>query len=203
MSMCQNLEMISVNLSQPALFAEGSLLNARGDSRFAASIVAMRYTLIILAILLFGQAGYTQNEPSMPSTTYLDLSLMDRSVNPADDFFRYVNGKWLDETTIPDDRERWGSFDELRKNTDANTLKVLEAAIASGAYPRDTDQGKAALFFQTGMAVEQIDADGLRPIQDILARVDQIRNRDDLTGILIQLKWAGPDHSWISVSVPT
>ncbi|MEZ5032344.1 MAG: M13 family metallopeptidase [Saprospiraceae bacterium] len=151
----------------------------------------MRHTLLFLSFLFLGLAGQAQNQPSMPSPQFLDLSLMDRSVNPADDFFRYVNGKWLDETVIPDDRERWGSFDELRKNTDANTLKVLEAAMASGAYPPHTDQGKAALFFQTGMAVEQIDADGLRPIQDILARVDQIRNRDDLTRILIQLKWDG------------
>ena len=32
---------------------------------------------------------------------------MDKSVNPADDFNRYVNGTWLDKTEIPADRTRW------------------------------------------------------------------------------------------------
>lgn len=151
----------------------------------------MRSSIIIIFILLVGHLGLAQNHSSMQSSTALDFSLMDRSVNPADDFFRFVNGKWLDQTAIPEDRERWGSFDELRKNTDANTLKVLEQAIASGLYPRDTDQGKAALFFQTAMAVDKIDADGLRPIQGMLDQIDQVRNRDDLVQVLTQLKWSG------------
>jgi predicted metalloendopeptidase len=41
---------------------------------------------------------------------------MDKTVKPANDFFRYVNGTWLDNTEIPSDRTRWGSFDELRKD---------------------------------------------------------------------------------------
>lgn len=151
----------------------------------------MRFPVIVFFFLLSGQAGLTQNLPSMRSSAALDLSLMDRSVNPADDFFRFVNGTWLDQTAIPDDRERWGSFDELRKNTDANTLKVLKEAMASGAYSRSMDQGKAALFFQTGMAVDQIDTDGLRPVQELLDQVDGIHNLDDLTQVLIRLKWAG------------
>ncbi|MBK8195962.1 MAG: hypothetical protein IPK76_23180 [Lewinellaceae bacterium] len=121
----------------------------------------------------------------------LDLSLMDPSVNPADDFFRYVNGRWLDQTDIPSDRERWGSFDELRKNTDANTLKVLQTAIASRQYGPQTDQGKAVLFFQTGMDVGNLKAQGVQPIQPLLDRVDQLRTIDDLIALLIDLKWSG------------
>ena len=45
----------------------------------------------------------------------IDLSLMDKSVKPSDDFFRFVNGTWLNNTEIPADRTRWGSFDELPK----------------------------------------------------------------------------------------
>ncbi len=121
----------------------------------------------------------------------LDLTLMDTTVNPADDFFRYVNGKWLDQTEIPSDRERWGSFDELRKNTDTNTLKVLESAIASKKYGPETDQGKAALFYQTGMDVLHLNAEGINPIRPLLAKVDGLRTIEDLVAILIELKWSG------------
>ena len=42
-----------------------------------------------------------------------------------EDFFRYVNGAWLDSTEIPNDRTRWGSFDELRQRTDEDALALL------------------------------------------------------------------------------
>ncbi|MCF8236939.1 MAG: M13 family metallopeptidase [Saprospiraceae bacterium] len=150
----------------------------------------MRFSLLILSLLIVIPA-FSQSESNMPIKPALDLSLMDPSVNPADDFFRYVNGTWMEQVDIPADRERWGSFDELRKNTDANTLKVLETAIASGKYGKDTDQGKAALFYQTGMDVTHINANGAQPIQPYLDRVDQLRTIEDLQAILVDLKWAG------------
>jgi len=70
----------------------------------------------------------------------IDLSLMDPSVRPQDDFFRYVNGAWLDKAEIPADRGRWGSFDELRKKSSKAVLEVLEEAIAAGSYGKGTDQ---------------------------------------------------------------
>jgi predicted metalloendopeptidase len=54
---------------------------------------------------------------------------MDKNVKPSNDFFRYVNGTWLDNTAIPADRTRWGSFDELRQRTDADALAILKKRL--------------------------------------------------------------------------
>jgi predicted metalloendopeptidase len=54
---------------------------------------------------------------------------MDKTVKPANDFFRYVNGTWLDNTEIPSDRTRWGSFDELRQRQTA--LAILKEAATN------------------------------------------------------------------------
>jgi putative endopeptidase len=43
------------------------------------------------------------------------LENMDKTVKPTDDFFRHVNGTWLDKTEIPDDQTSWGGFNQLRK----------------------------------------------------------------------------------------
>ena len=45
----------------------------------------------------------------------INTEYMDTSVKPSEDFFRFVNGKWLDTNEIPADRTVWGSFNELRK----------------------------------------------------------------------------------------
>ena len=43
----------------------------------------------------------------------IDKTGFDTSVRPQDDFFDYVNGSWVDNTEIPADKARWGSFDAL------------------------------------------------------------------------------------------
>ncbi|MDN3710542.1 hypothetical protein QW060_27515 [Myroides ceti] len=67
----------------------------------------------------------TKKMDSKKETHGIHLEYMDRSVKPGDDFFRYVNGHWVDKTEIPADRTRWGSFDELRQNTDIDALAIL------------------------------------------------------------------------------
>ena len=38
----------------------------------------------------------------------LDASMMGEGVDPKEDFYRFANGTWLDETEIPDDQGSWG-----------------------------------------------------------------------------------------------
>jgi len=40
----------------------------------------------------------------------INIDFMDTETTPNEDFFRYVNGKWYDNTEIPDDRTNWGKF---------------------------------------------------------------------------------------------
>ncbi|MBQ0152680.1 MAG: M13 family peptidase, partial [Chryseobacterium sp.] len=46
----------------------------------------------------------------------INLSYMDKSVRPQDDFFSFVNGNWVKNTQIPSDKASWGSFNALREN---------------------------------------------------------------------------------------
>lgn len=59
----------------------------------------------------------------------INLSYMDNSVRPQDDFYNYVNGNWMKTVKIPSDKARWGSFDELRENTDIAVLKILHESL--------------------------------------------------------------------------
>ena len=70
----------------------------------------------------------------------INLEYMDTSVQPKDNFFRFVNGTWLDKTEIPADRTRWGSFDELRENTDKDMMAILKEALNNPAYTVNRQQ---------------------------------------------------------------
>ncbi len=117
------------------------------------------------------------------------LENMDTSVKPTDDFFRYVNGTWLDKTEIPADRTSWGGFGELRKKTDADVLAILNKAIEEGNFPKikdsegneiDSDQEKAVNYYETIMDTVARNKSGKAPVKPFLQKIEEIK---DLNGV--------------------
>lgn len=122
------------------------------------------------------------------------LENMDTSVRPNDDFFRYVNGNWLDKTEIPADRTSWGSFGELRKMTDHDVLTILNEAIETGDFPKlkdaegnlkTSDQQKAVYYYQSIMDTVARNKQGIDPVKPFLAKIDEVKNLKDLEELLI------------------
>jgi putative endopeptidase len=127
----------------------------------------------------------------------INLDFMDDTTKPNDDFFRYVNGKWLDTNEIPDDRSTWGSFNELRKKTDADALSILEAAMSDNKDIEKiqilpgSDQEKAVQYYQTIMDTVGRNKLGIDPIKPYLAKIDAINNIDDLQNYMIEMQPIG------------
>ncbi len=137
-----------------------------------------------------------KKEAETPKVPGIDLAKMDKSTSPKDDFFRHVNGTWLDNTEIPSDQTSWGSFNELRKKTDADALAILKEAIAKGestlkdasGVKTMTDQQKAVNLFESIMDTVARDKQGINPLKPYLAKVDALQNIDDLQKLLIEME---------------
>ena len=116
----------------------------------------------------------------------INLSFMDKTVRPQDDFYNYVNGNWMRTVDIPSDKARWGSFDELRENTDAATLEILKSALAE-PHAKGSDGQKIADLYRSYTDFEARDKAGITPIQPMLQQVDAIKNFDDLYRYLVEM----------------
>ncbi|WP_055094405.1 M13 family metallopeptidase [Flavobacterium aquidurense] len=121
----------------------------------------------------------------------INLSNMDTKVSPGQDFFRYVNGAWLDKTEIPSDRNSWGSFNELRQKTDNDALAILKEASKNPKYKSNTDQGKAIALFNTIMDTVGRNKNGIKPLQPYLKKIDAIKNVTDLQNFFIEMQPQG------------
>ncbi|QFZ54613.1 M13 family metallopeptidase [Oceanihabitans sp. IOP_32] len=136
----------------------------------------------------------------------INLQYMDTTVKPTEDFFRYVNGTWLDNNEIPADRTRWGSFNELRKKTDDDALAILKSAMSTNDSPGatqvllDSDQEKAVFLFETIMDTTTRDAQGIKPLEATLAKIDAIKTSNDLQQFLIETTPKG-GRAFFAVSV--
>jgi putative endopeptidase len=146
----------------------------------------------ISAIALFaGFISISNCVNAQESKPGIRVDLMDKSVKPGDDFFRYVNGTWFDKTEIPSDRVRWGSFDELRQNTDIDALAILKEATANKKLDPNSDQAKAVNVFVTYMDTVSRNKLGIKPIKPTLDKINAIKNVDDLNKLILELQPEG------------
>ncbi|MFN7176798.1 MAG: M13 family metallopeptidase [Thermaurantiacus sp.] len=119
----------------------------------------------------------TRGGPAL-GTFGVDLSGMDRSVRPGEDFFRFVNGTWEDRTEIPSDRSRWGMFDELRELSLQRTRAILEEAAADTSATGN--RAKIGAFYRSLMDEAAIENAGIAPLQPRLAAIAAIQDRQAL-----------------------
>ena len=144
---------------------------------------------VIPAIMGFA-VGQAQNVPATKEPG-INVMNIDMKVKPNDDFFRYVNGTWLDKTEIPSDRTSWGSFNELLKKTDKDAMDILKEASRNPIYKTDTDQGKAINLFKSILDTVARDKQGITPLKPYLAKIDAIKNAKDLQKVLVEMEPIG------------
>lgn len=113
----------------------------------------------------------------------IDLSAMDTSVRPQDDFYNYVNGGWAKTAQIPSDKPTWGAFHILRENTDENCLLILDNLLKEN-YPKGTEGQKIKDLYESFINWKQRNEAGLKPIQANLSEIDAIKTLSDLQNYL-------------------
>lgn len=147
---------------------------------------------ISLTALMLASLASTVSAQSKQNA--LELTYMDTSVRPQDDFYNYVNGTWMKTAKIPADKPSWGSFTQLRETTDMNSLGLLDN-ILKEKFENGSEGQKIQALYQTYMDMDKRNADGLNPIKADLAKIDGIKNLSDLQKYLIDATKRG-DNSF-------
>ncbi|HFK5526367.1 endothelin-converting protein [Elizabethkingia anophelis] len=127
----------------------------------------------------------------------LNLSYRDTSVRPQDDFFNYVNGGWLKTAKIPSDKSSWGSFNQLREDTDNNSMNILKEILKS-KYPSGSEGQKIQALYTTYTDWTKRNALGITPIKADLDKVDAIKDLKSFQQYIDQATLTGdnPFYGW-------
>ena len=117
-----------------------------------------------------------QERPVVPG---VDTAGMDLTVRPQDDFFRFVNGRWVDNTPIPADQSGYGTFAILRERAQEAVRAIVEEEARAQAAPGSYTQ-KIGDFYKGYMDTAQRDALGIAPLKSELDRIARIDDAADL-----------------------
>jgi len=113
----------------------------------------------------------------------IDLKGIDHSVKPGDDFFHYANGDWVKTTQIPADRSSTGTFLHVYELAEKQTSTLIRN-IAQGHAAPGSNERKIADYYAAYMDEAGIEKHGLAPLKPEFDRIDAIKTRDDLAGVL-------------------
>lgn len=113
----------------------------------------------------------------------VDLQYVDETVRPQDDFYRYVNGKWLKEYVMPADKSRYGSFNALRDKSEKDVKSIVDE-LAKNTYEKDTDEQKISDLYNSYMDTESIEKAGISVLDNDMSKINDIKSYDDLSAYM-------------------
>ncbi|MBT5186797.1 MAG: peptidase M13 [Kordiimonadaceae bacterium] len=125
-------------------------------------------------------ADVNMSEADLKVESGVTLTNMDLTVNPGDDFFEYVNGTWLENTDIPSDKRRYGSFDVLRDNAQTDVRAIIEEASSAGAE-FGSNQQKVGDLYKSYMDMDTRNALGIAPLKEGLDAINAISDLNELS----------------------
>jgi putative endopeptidase len=115
---------------------------------------------------------------------------LDSTIKPGEDFFEYANGGWLKKNPIPGEQSAWGIGNLVIEENLKRLREISEKAATANAAKGSNDQ-KIGDFWSMAMDSAKIDADGLKPIQPLLDKVDAITDTKSLLNTVSELKKVG------------
>lgn len=117
----------------------------------------------------------------------IDISNLDTSVRPADDFYRYACGGWMKKHPLPAAYSRYGSFDRLAENNNKRINSILDELLHK-TYTAGTTEQKLSDLYKLAMDSVRRNKDGVKPVMPLLNEMEKAKTVKDLRAI--QLKYA-------------
>jgi putative endopeptidase len=117
----------------------------------------------------------------------LSFEGFDTTIRVQDDLFNSVNGKWVEETELPADRARWGTFDMLRQQSEEDVKVLVEEVSAIENAEHGSAAQKIRDFYNAYMDSATATALGVEAIRTELDEIAAIETYDDLYRVFANL----------------
>jgi putative endopeptidase len=151
-----------------------------------------RGSRLAIALAAFGGCGMASAQAIVaPAKSGVETQYFDSSVRPQDDFYQYVNGKWLAATDIPADRPSYGAATKLYDDSQRALAEIVRAAAEDTQAAPASDAARIGTLYRSFMDEARIERLGSEPLADELARIRAITSKRELPALIAHLQEIG------------
>jgi putative endopeptidase len=140
----------------------------------------MTYRLIVLIDIVVVSVSLCMAQHGNPEAV-LEVSAMDKTIDPCVDFYTYSCGSWLKNNPIPGDQTRWGVSEKIEEQTRVRLRGILEEA-AKNDVQRNPASQKIGDYYASCIDEGAIEKLGIKPLLPELARIADLKSKDEIAG---------------------
>ena len=147
----------------------------------------MRIARLLLASVYVCCFAGAQEAPltSLPYTPVLETAFMDKKADPCVNFYQYSCGKWSQRNPIPPDQATWDVYSKLNNENQRFLWGILQQAEQGGAA-RTSNEQKIGDLFHACMDESSIERAGVKPIEPVLAQIEQLPSKREIASFVAQ-----------------
>ena len=116
----------------------------------------------------------------------IDLTNFDTTVRPADDFYQYACGGWMQKNPLPAAYSRFGSFDVLGEENNKRINGILDEML-HGTYKAGSTEKKLSDLYKLAMDSVRRNADGVKPGMGIIQQLERAKTKEQLFQVQLQM----------------
>ena len=140
----------------------------------------------IIPVVLFASASLTVGAQTQLKSG-IDLTNLDNSVRPVDNFYQYACGGWMKNNPLPAAYSRFGSFDQLGQNNNEKINSIL-TDLLKNTYQAGSTEQKLSDFYKLAMDSVRRNKEGVQPVMPLINEMEGAKTVADLRNL--QLKYA-------------
>ncbi len=145
--------------------------------------------IVAMMILSTMAAGCAQNavetpQPEKEIVPAIDLSNMDTTINPAEDFFRYANNNWIKNNPIPEEYSTYGAFTEIDQHNEILIQDIIDEVSKDVNAVQGSVAQKIRDFYNAGMDTVAIDERGYSELLPYFEQIEALEDKAQLPALL-------------------
>ena len=139
--------------------------------------VVMMMTLSSMSMMVMAQE---------PLKSGIDLSNLNPTVQPGENFYEYACGGWMKKNPLPAAYSRYGSFDRLAEDNNKRINGILKELLEN-TYPQGSVEQKLSDLYKLAMDSVRREQEGLTPVMDQIRKMEAAKTVAQLFDIQLEL----------------